>query len=549
MRSPSCSVLASIIAFSLCLLSSPSTAAVIPPSLTSLSLNPTSVIGGTSSTGTVTLTGPVPANGLVVSLSSSSTAATVPASVTVPSGATTATFTINTSPVSANPNVVPPGASVVISASHYIGGAGAIALTPRTLVTKTAQLTVLTPLVTSLGIFGPITGGQGTAGLVRLTGPAPSGGAVVHLSSSNTGVATVPDSVTALAGANGQGFQVTTHPVAASTSVTISAHRGVFDAKTATVTVLPPALWHLEASPNSVTGGTSATGKAFLTGPVASGASVVIALSSTNPAVVVPGNVTVVAGGAWNAAPFGVTTNPVPSSTSATISASYAGITQTTSMTVLPPALSSFTCNPTSVTGGNAVACTVKITGPAPLAGVNVHLSSSNSVVAPVPASVPVVGGANSTNFTIPTNPVGSSTSVALSASSGGVTKTATLTVNPVPPASLSRVLLGGTTAYSLITPPPDAGISVGGYVELTGKAPQGGADVNITYSGPVNFQTSAVVGIPDYPVHILEGATGAQFPFMIYKCPSYASDVACDGKVKATYKGVSREAYIKVPN
>ena len=69
---------------------------ITAPVLSSLSLNPTTVTGGTSSTGTVTLTGPAPAGGFVVSLASSSADAQVPASVTVPAGATSATFTITT---------------------------------------------------------------------------------------------------------------------------------------------------------------------------------------------------------------------------------------------------------------------------------------------------------------------------------------------------------------------------------------------------------------------------------------------------------------------
>jgi hypothetical protein len=68
-----------------------------PPTLSSLTLNPTSVIGGTPSTGTVTLSGPAPAGGAIVALSSSNGAARVPSSVTVPAGATSASFTVNTS--------------------------------------------------------------------------------------------------------------------------------------------------------------------------------------------------------------------------------------------------------------------------------------------------------------------------------------------------------------------------------------------------------------------------------------------------------------------
>jgi hypothetical protein len=83
-----------------------------PPTVSSLMLNPTSVIGGVqSSTGTVTLSGPAPAGGAQVMLSSSSGAASVPSSVTVPAGASTATFRVNTSAV-----LIP--TSATISASY-----------------------------------------------------------------------------------------------------------------------------------------------------------------------------------------------------------------------------------------------------------------------------------------------------------------------------------------------------------------------------------------------------------------------------------------------
>ena len=59
--------------------------------MSSVSLNPTSVTGGASSTGTVTLSSAAPAGGAVVTLGSSNTAAaTVPGSVTVAAGATSA---------------------------------------------------------------------------------------------------------------------------------------------------------------------------------------------------------------------------------------------------------------------------------------------------------------------------------------------------------------------------------------------------------------------------------------------------------------------------
>ena len=55
------------------------------------------MIGGNGVTGTVTLTAPAPAGGVVVALSSNNTLlVTVPATVTVPAGQTSATFPCGT---------------------------------------------------------------------------------------------------------------------------------------------------------------------------------------------------------------------------------------------------------------------------------------------------------------------------------------------------------------------------------------------------------------------------------------------------------------------
>jgi hypothetical protein len=68
-----------------------------PVTVSSLTLNPTSVTGGNPSTGTVTLSGAAPLGGAVVALSSDDTsAATVPASVTVAAGNYTANFNVMT---------------------------------------------------------------------------------------------------------------------------------------------------------------------------------------------------------------------------------------------------------------------------------------------------------------------------------------------------------------------------------------------------------------------------------------------------------------------
>jgi len=78
-----------------------------PPSLgvASLSLNPTIVTGGNSSTGTVTLTAVAQA-ATTVTITSNNAAATVPASVVVAAGSSSRTFTISTTQVQATTSAV-----------------------------------------------------------------------------------------------------------------------------------------------------------------------------------------------------------------------------------------------------------------------------------------------------------------------------------------------------------------------------------------------------------------------------------------------------------
>lgn len=72
---------------------------IVRPMVSAVSISPNSVVGGTSTTGTITLNGPAAAGGLVVNLSSQKpTIGSVPATVTVPAGATSVTFPITTVP-------------------------------------------------------------------------------------------------------------------------------------------------------------------------------------------------------------------------------------------------------------------------------------------------------------------------------------------------------------------------------------------------------------------------------------------------------------------
>ncbi|MDR3692477.1 MAG: PQQ-binding-like beta-propeller repeat protein [Fimbriimonas sp.] len=72
---------------------------IVPPSMVGFALNPSSVVGGSPSTGAITLNGPAASRGYGITLVSDSSFANMASNVQVLAGATNATFTINTAGV------------------------------------------------------------------------------------------------------------------------------------------------------------------------------------------------------------------------------------------------------------------------------------------------------------------------------------------------------------------------------------------------------------------------------------------------------------------
>src|SRR5262249_24284838 len=101
------------------------------PTVSSLTFNPSSVTGGSSSVGTVSLSTAAPYGGAGVFLSSSSSAASVPSSVVVGAGQTSASFTAITSTVQATTSAtITAQYSGAVTAALTINPAGAC--TPTT---------------------------------------------------------------------------------------------------------------------------------------------------------------------------------------------------------------------------------------------------------------------------------------------------------------------------------------------------------------------------------------------------------------------------------
>ena len=179
----------------------------------------------------------------------------------------------------------------------------------------------------------PVVGGNPSTGTVTLTSAAPTGGALVSLSSASSAVS-VPGNVSVSQGATSATFGITTSVVTTQTLATLSAtYSGV--TKTMTFTVNPAAaaaLATLSLNPTSVKGGTPATGTVTLTAPAPSGG-VIVALSSTKPSLAsVPASILVAAG--TTSKSFTVTTASTGRNATATISASYAGVTKTATISV-----------------------------------------------------------------------------------------------------------------------------------------------------------------------------------------------------------------------
>jgi hypothetical protein len=124
----------------------------------------------------------------------------------------------------------------------------------------------------------------------------------------------------------------------------------------------------------------------------------------------------------------------------ATVVAALAMIHCSSSGSPTPPAtstpaavtLASISLSTSSVVGGKSVTGTAFLSAIAPAGGAAVSLTGGASPVVTMPASITVPAGSTSTTFTISTVVVAAATSATISASYGGLSASAVLTVMPV---------------------------------------------------------------------------------------------------------------------
>ena len=412
--------------------------------ITSVTLNPSSLAGGASSTGTVTLTGPAPVGGSVVTLASNNAAATLPATVTVAQGASSATFTITTTAVA---SAVSPIITATMGASS-----------------KTATLTVNPPALSTLvASAANVIGGKQVRLTANLGSVSPTGGSVVALTSTDTIALPVPVSISIAAGATSGETLITTGVVAADTSVTATATLGSVS-KTAVVVVKAAALSSLVPGKTVMTGGLTVSVRVQLDGAAPTGGTTVT-LSSANTAIIsLPPQAMVPAGA--TSVNVDALSSAVATDTDVAITATLGTVSKSVTLTVVAPVAASVTVSPTSVLGGASSTGTVTLSGPAPTGGRVVDLAS-NLASATVPASVTVVAGATTATFTVTTTPITTNAIATLSATNNGVTVTTSLTVRGPAPISVTlspTSVAGGKSSVATITieaPAPAGGVVV----------------------------------------------------------------------------------------
>jgi LmbE family N-acetylglucosaminyl deacetylase len=516
-----------------------------PVIVASVVVNPNTIGGGNSATGTITLSGPAPAGGAVIPLSNSLPAvATVPASVTVPAGASSVSFAVATSAVTS-------AVSGTLSAS-YVGqtvtGGFRVApyVSPNLATIATVSVSSENDATQQQGvkaIDGILDGSPGDytkewATLGQLAGawiqltwsiPVTTGQVVLYdrpnlTDNVTAGTLSFSDGSTVSVGAlpnNGSPLAVSFTPRTVTWmkfTVNSAVGQNIGLAELAVIGTVTPAsaISAVTLNPATVTGGASAMGTVTLNGAAPAGGTIV-ALNTSNAAVAtVPTSVTVPSGAMT--ATFSVATSVVGTPAGATLTASYNG-TQTAGIVVVPvgyPAVivSAITVNPATVGGGNSAVGAVVLNVPALPGGAAVALLSSATSVATTPASVTVPAGSSSATFTVTTQPVSSGTSITLSATYGGVTSFTPLRVAPYVAPNLATIATvtvssenGATQQQGVKAIDGIVDGSPGDYTKEWATAGQlAGAWIQLTWSVPVTTGHVVLYDRPNLSDNITSG-------------------------------------------
>lgn len=362
---------------------------VHPAQLKALTFAPNPVTSGTSSAGTLTLNGKAGPQGFQVQLSVEGSPAgysLTPPVLTFAAGESSKTFTLNT-PYEDVQRPVVVDATLIPSHGYSSNTVKATVNVQASAVTGVT----LTPNV--------VDGGQTVQGQVTLSTPAQTGGAKVNISvSPSNGVVQVPAQIIVPAGQTAATFTVSTNTTINPATFTIKATRG---GTSASATLQVRALTFTFSVPSVISGGSTTNATIQLSGPAPAGG-VAVKLTSSSPTVVsLPDTVVIPAGSTSINIPLNAAS--VSSDTTVSFTAKIGTVTLPASTTVVASKLVGMTLTPSYVLNLYTTRCTLQLNGPAPTGGMVVNLTSSNGMIANVPAKVTVPAGQSSMSFSIAT--------------------------------------------------------------------------------------------------------------------------------------------------
>ncbi len=276
----------------------------------------------------------------------------------------------------------------------------------------------------------------------------------------------------------------------------------------------------------TVTGGQASTLRVTLSAAAPAGG-VQITLSSAN-AILAPVPPSVLIPEGSSSADVPVNTTTVPVSTPVILTASLAGLSRQATLTVNPAAasLQSAAFLASTVIGGQGATLRISLSSPAASATV-VTLGSGNTNVATIAGSVQIPSGGSSVDVPVATAAVSSPTQVVFTAAAGGLTRQATLTVNPAIAATL--------TATALALNPLTGGVNTTLLVTLSQAATGAGVAVSLASGNP------AVASVPPSAT-VPAGSSVVQVPVTTFSVSSTVQVV-----LTATVAGSSRPVTLTV--
>lgn len=414
-------------------------------SISGITFNPSTIMAGTLSTATITLSKAPAKGGSIIALASSNAAAIVPAEVSVQAGAKTATFTVM-------------GGAVNSQTTSTITATSGNSF-------QSAQITTNPAAVTSLVLSQSSSpGGNSTIGTVTLSGPAGSNGVVIAFTSDNP-VAWAASTISIQEGQSRTIFVIDTSAVSAIVKCKLTASAGG-RSKSAMLTVTPATVGNIDLNEAILEGGMPVNGYVWLNGTASTGG-VSVTLSSNSPDVILPQTVTVPAD--QNYATFTGQSKAVSIKTNVLIRATVGSRVADAFLELTPLLVQSLSCDQVAMQGGGTATGTILLNGLAPTGGVSVSVSSSLNSVS-VPSSVLVPAGQTTATFTVQTSPVGAQARVTLTAQLGLYSASWPLIINPPP-----------LSAFTISPASVQGGQAVSGTVSLASAAPTGGVAISVT--------------------------------------------------------------------